>query len=1172
MKIYELFRKPVERPIEGVIKADDDRYLQTEVEEYVVTGEIRRGLDQLANRYLNEPNANGVWISGFFGSGKSHLLKILSLVLENRALQGGQTAADIILPKIDDEIIRGDLRLAAAVPSRSLLFNIDQKADAIGGDPTAPILEVFVKVLNELQGYYAKQGHIAEFECDLDSRGELADFKKTYADISGRSWEEDLPVIETLENETFANAYSKHSGQSYEECLKLFDRKRESYKVSIQSFAERVTAYIDKQVPGFRLNFFVDEVGQFIGQDSKLMLNLQTVTETLATVCKGRAWVFITSQGDLQKVLGKFRPELGQDFSKIAGRFKTRLTLTSADVREVIQKRLLAKIEDEPPALTTIYDREHDNMQTLFRFGDGSMEFKGWRGSDEFCGFYPFHPYQFDLFQRAIERLSQHDAFTGKHTAIGERSMLAVFQEVAKQLIHQEVSALASFDLMFDGISASIRGDFQTSVRQAERQLDNPIAKRILKALFLLKWVREFKATPRNIAILLIDKPDVDIAAHEKAVREALNLLEAQSYLQRNGEFYEFLTDMEKDIEVEIKNTEIEESQLTKLLGDVIFSDVLRDPKIRYEGNYQDYTYARRLDDQLVGKDADVSINVITPDHPNYDNLDALIAQNTGKAELLAVLPADNRLIDEARLYLKTQKYIQQNTGAGIEETRRSILTERGQQNSQRRSALQLRCTELLSKTPLYLNASRLENIGEGDARNRFAKAAQELIRFAYPSLRMLKGTFDETTLTKTLLDPNDLMEGFDHTLSEAEQEILTYVSRNQNNGERVSVEEIIRQFGKRPCGWYPMAVLTFVAQLFRLGKVELRTTDLLDARAALEALKNTRQHGAVRVRLQEQFSPATVAALKRFHQEFFDQINDATDARSVAQLTSDMLIKEAHGLRALLDQQSRYPFLANLEPVIRSIEALGDKHFNYLLNHLADFQDELLKAKTDLLDPIKAFMKGPQRKVYDEAMTFLREEEANFTEILTEEIAPLRLLATSNTPYRGTVIPDAKAAVTLVRAQINAKLAEERQRSIADLDEHEAKLKGLPEFTGLEDTKKDKVLAKSDEIRQTLQSARFISAMRDRLARYTSTDYPAQLALLNRLATPPAPSPGGYPTGAGSEPPPKVAEPRYISASSLKAECDLPYVITEADLDQWLAALRKIALAEIKKGTRISL
>ena len=91
------------------------------------------------------------------------------------------------------------------------------------------------------------------------------------------------------------------------------------------------------------------------------------------------------------------------------------------------------------------------------RMRDGSMEFKGWRGSDEFCGFYPFHPYQFDLFQKAIVRLSEHDAFTGRHTAVGERSMLSVFQEVAKKLINQNIGALAPFDLMFDGIAATIR-------------------------------------------------------------------------------------------------------------------------------------------------------------------------------------------------------------------------------------------------------------------------------------------------------------------------------------------------------------------------------------------------------------------------------------------------------------------------------------------------------------------------------------------------------------------------------------------------------------------------------------------------------------------------------------------------------------------------------------------
>ena len=216
--------------------------------------------------------------------------------------------------------------------------------------------------------------------------------------------------------------------------------------------------------------------------------------------------------------------------------------MASADVREVIQKRLLAKKEAEPEELTVIWDREKDNLQTLFRFGDQSRSYNGWRGSDEFCGLYPFHPYQFELFQEAIVQLSKHGAFTGRHQSVGERSMLAVFQEVAKSVRDNDVGRLATFDHMYDGIAASLRGDMQTSIKQAERQLEL-VQLRILKSLFLLKWVREFKTTPRNIAILLIDRPDIDIRAHELAVKEALAVLESQSYLQRNGDEYEFLTD-----------------------------------------------------------------------------------------------------------------------------------------------------------------------------------------------------------------------------------------------------------------------------------------------------------------------------------------------------------------------------------------------------------------------------------------------------------------------------------------------------------------------------------------------------------------------------------------------------------------------------------------------------
>ena len=619
--------------------------------------------------------------------------------------------------------------------------------------------------------------------------------------------------------------------------------------------------------------------------------------------------------------------------------------------------------------------------------------------------------------------------------------------------------------------------------------------------------------------------------------------------------------------EVEIKNTEIDDSQVVKLLAEVIFGDVLREPKIRYEANAQDYPYARKLDDQLVGKDADIALNIITPEHPNHGETSTLAAQNTGKPELLLMLPPNLTLMEEARHFLRTQKYIQQNTGGNADESVRSILTERGQQNSRRRTALQDLCSDLFSRAPIFLNGSKLENSNYGEPRSRFHKAAQDLIAFAFPNLRMLKGAYDETTLTKALLDADDLLAGGQLPLSEAEQEILTYVLRNQNQGERTSVEEMVRAFGRRPYGWYPMVVCTQIAKLFRMGKIEIRTTELLDARSALEHLKNSRQHGSLRVRIQEQFDTTKVNALKRFHQEFFDRPNDGTDARSAGQITSEALIGESRDVTILLDQATRYPFLDKIKPLSDQLSTLSEKDYAYLLNHLGEFESALLDTKEDLLDPVKTFMHGPQRQAYDEAMSFLREEEANFPELPASEVQPLRDLAAADAPYRGNSVPAAKAAVEKLKAAISAMLTTERQSATVTIDEHEAKLRALPDFSKLDAPAVTRVLEKSTDAHTAISSARFVTAIRDRLNRYRAQDYPEQLALLSQLAAPPS-----LPPQPGDRPKPEPPRQTYVPAGSLRAKCDLPFIGSEADLDLWLTALRSAAAEELKKGNRISL
>jgi len=291
------------------------------------------------------------------------------------------------------------------------------------------------------------------------------------------------------------------------------------------------------------------------------MTNLQTIAESLATKCRGQAWVIVTAQEDMNAVVGEMNKQQGNDFTKIQARFANRMKLTSANVAEVIQRRLLEKNENGINILSDIYHQESNNLKTLFDFIDGAQTYRNFRDRDHFIHAYPFIPYQFDLFQKAIQNLSLHNAFEGQHSSVGERSMLGVFQEVAIQIIENDIGHLATFDLMFAGLRTALKTQIQDPIRLAENNLDNPFAVKLLKALFLVKYIKDFKGTAKNLRILMLDGFNNDIKALTRQVEEALDLLVQKSYLQRNGEEYEFLTREEKDIEHEIKATEVDLSE-----------------------------------------------------------------------------------------------------------------------------------------------------------------------------------------------------------------------------------------------------------------------------------------------------------------------------------------------------------------------------------------------------------------------------------------------------------------------------------------------------------------------------------------------------------------------------------------------------------------------------------
>src|SRR5690606_1140532 len=152
-----------------------------------------------------------------------------------------------------------------------------------------------------------------------------------------------------------------------------------------------------------RLNFFIDEVGQFVGAHPGLLLSLQTLAETFATQSHMRVWIFVTAQDNLDLALGKEKVSETDAFSKIQGRFKIQLPLTSSNVDEVIQKRLLAKNKAGEGESESLWEKHHNSLETLISFSEAGIQLKNNFSQQAFIRQYPFHTYQFDLFQQVIK-------------------------------------------------------------------------------------------------------------------------------------------------------------------------------------------------------------------------------------------------------------------------------------------------------------------------------------------------------------------------------------------------------------------------------------------------------------------------------------------------------------------------------------------------------------------------------------------------------------------------------------------------------------------------------------------------------------------------------------------------------------------------------------------------
>ncbi len=1165
--IEEIFAKPIDRSIEGVIKADDTSQLATEVEEYVLTNEAAKGVEQVLEAYTNYTNANGVWISGFFGSGKSHLLKMMAHLLgeiDGHDYPRAQVCTQFRAKVTGNEFLIGSLDKAERIPATSLLFNIDQKATLIAKDQKDALLKVFVKIFDESRGYYGNQGHIARFERDLDSRGQYVAFQQAFEQIAGIAWTQGREQA-ALEAGNIDKAFAEVNGTESPGIIRQYSA---TYAVSIEDFADEVAAWLDAQPTGYRLNFFVDEVGQFIGTNTQLMLNLQTIAESLATKCQGRAWIFVTSQEDMEKVGGDRTKAQANDFSKIQARFANRLKLTSQDVEEVIRKRLLAKTDTAGTAVAAIYDAEHANFKTLFDFVEG-RHYPNYRDEEHFVGTYPFVSYQFPLFQAAIESISDHNLFEGRNSSVGERSMLGVVQQVATGLANQPLGTLASFGQMFEGIRASLKSANQRAILSAENACDSgklsPLAVLLLKALFLVKYVDSFKATPRNLTVLVYDRFGTDLTRLGKDVVEALNTLEAQTYIQRNGDLYDYLTNEEQKIEQEIKDVDIDGSDVAAKLNRLLAESVVKTTKAVGK-NGQNFPFGYKLDTVSYGRQYELALHVISPE--TDFSLEQVKMQSAGFDELRVVLPTEaNRVLADLRLLLKTEKYVKRAQGSSRTAIETRILGEKGTQNAEREKEIVERLRAAVGSSTLIHNAGVLE-VTATDPQMRVNDGFGKVIAATYTNLGMLGGKiFGEKDLGGLVHPVDDALTGIGGHLDVPADDVLAHLVMRGKRHEMVTMKNLIERYTSKPYGWDQWSIAAVVAYLAGQSQIEIFLDGKALARTEIVgALRNTQQYPKLIVAPQRVYDQKVVKLFRTFVIDFTDDGAVTKDAAELGRVGKEHLEAKLAELKALRAGAATYPFIDQLDEPIELLAELSSNAAPWFVEHFAG-ADDLLDAKDNSIDPIKAFLNGNQRTIYDDAHSFMQANGTNIAYLPAGAADGIETALEDPQIFRGTKTTQLGTAVAELRKQIDGVIADEREAATAKIDDYWKQVPVSASYEAATDAARESVARRAEQARERIRTQTQIPAIRHQAAQFADTVYPAILDELE-AAKRPVPKSGGE----DGPKPPHAPTKQSVSIKKLSLPGTGSVLETEDQVDVYLDSLRRTLIDAIRDNKRITL
>jgi len=576
MKISELFETRIEEKIEPVIKVgerDNEHKLASEIGSYVVTPLIEKHLDDFLEHYtdtfLTKTTEIGVWISGYFGSGKSHLAKIMALLLENRNLESVTTcerfSARLPFDAPCRNSIQRSLKRMTQCNTNVMAFNMNSITDG----KSRPLPELLLSQYYIARGYSGNLIYARVIEAELDKQGKLEQLHRAVEERAKKPWNEIKQNLSFYRTHLYGAA-SQISPEIFPTTQDVQEALKEAQRGEIYNVVFLIDKIMEdleekRKKTGIQQRFLLvlDETGQWIENDSGRLAHLQALIEHAASKGQGKIWIIVTTHGDMGSIYKEARALEG-DMKKIEGRFRFKPSLTTENIELVLEDRLFKKKISAKDEIHKMYNSRAGVLRGLGELSNTTQNLPSC-SDEKFSVYYPFFPYQVHLMPEIVKSLRSKGG-RGEQMSGSTRTLLAITQDILRcgrrNYLEQGIGTLVSFDEFYGNLSGEgeVSPDVRTEISRIKDVVpgSTDLTSKIAEVLYLIREIAYIPRTRDNIARLLAEHVDDDLSILTSRIQPELQKLISAKLVASIGEEYEFLTGERRTFEEALSTVEVQ--------------------------------------------------------------------------------------------------------------------------------------------------------------------------------------------------------------------------------------------------------------------------------------------------------------------------------------------------------------------------------------------------------------------------------------------------------------------------------------------------------------------------------------------------------------------------------------------------------------------------------------